>query len=226
MTSQLYLGDCLDIMRTMPDKSVDAVITDPPYGTQDLAGGYGRRQLHDKGDGLGATIQNDNDVRQIQSAYPHFGRLVADGFAAVFYAARKTPEFINATSADQWFGNIVWDKGAPGLGYHIRYSHEDIAIFKIGSPERPAKPIISVIRQSRIRGDHPHEKPIEVITKLIEWVSEPGDTVLDPFMGSGTTGVACAQTGRNFIGIEIDPTYFAIAQRRIHDAEQQPLLFA
>ena len=53
-----------------------------------------------------------------------------------------------------------------------------------------------------------------------------GDTILDPFMGSGTTGVACAQTGRNFIGIEIDPGYFAIAEKRIHDAEQQPLLFA
>ena len=59
---------------------------------------------------------------------------------------------------------------------------------------------------------------------IVEWIE--GDTILDPFMGSGTTGVACAQTGRNFIGIEIDPGYFEIAQRRIHDAEQQPLLFA
>lgn len=60
---------------------------------------------------------------------------------------------------------------------------------------------------------------------IIEKYTNEGNTVLDPFMGSGSTGIACVQLNRNFIGIEIDPTYFAIAQKRIHDAEQQPLLF-
>jgi DNA modification methylase len=60
---------------------------------------------------------------------------------------------------------------------------------------------------------------------LTRWWSEPGETVLDPFMGSGTTGVACVKTGRNFIGIEIDPTYFAIAEKRIADAQLQMPLF-
>jgi DNA modification methylase len=71
---------------------------------------------------------------------------------------------------------------------------------------------------------HPTQKPIGLMKWCIERYTSAGDTVLDPFMGSGTTGVACVQTGRNFIGIEIDPTYFAIAERRIAEAQMQPRL--
>ena len=71
---------------------------------------------------------------------------------------------------------------------------------------------------------HPTQKPIELMSKIIQDFTKEGDTILDPFMGSGTTGVACVQTGRNFIGIEIDPTYFAIAERRIKEAQMQPTL--
>ena len=72
--------------------------------------------------------------------------------------------------------------------------------------------------------DHPCEKPLSVMKWALERFTNEGDTILDPFMGSGTTGVACVQTGRNFIGIEIDPTYFAIAERRIKEAQMQPRL--
>ena len=68
---------------------------------------------------------------------------------------------------------------------------------------------------------HPFEKPVSLIERLLRIYTNPGGLVLDPFMGSGTTGVACVQTGRNFIGIEIDPKYFAIAEKRIRDAQQQ-----
>ena len=74
-------------------------------------------------------------------------------------------------------------------------------------------------------GVHKWPKPIELMRFLVTRWTRPGDTVLDPFMGSGTTGVACVQTGRNFVGIELDPGYFAIAQRRIADAAAQPRLF-
>jgi hypothetical protein len=73
---------------------------------------------------------------------------------------------------------------------------------------------------------HPNEKPVSLLEKLVILCSHPGDLVLDPFMGSGTTGVACVRTGRRFIGVEIDPGYFAIAQRRIAEAQLQPALFA
>jgi len=73
---------------------------------------------------------------------------------------------------------------------------------------------------------HPGYTSEDITSRVIASFTNEGNTILDPFTGTGTTGVACAKTGRNFIGIEIDPTYFAIAERRIHDAEQQPLLFA
>jgi site-specific DNA-methyltransferase (adenine-specific) len=72
---------------------------------------------------------------------------------------------------------------------------------------------------------HPTVKPIKLMRYLCKLITPPGGTVLDPFMGSGTTGVACVQTGRNFIGCEIDPKYFAVAERRIKQAEQQPALW-
>ena len=72
---------------------------------------------------------------------------------------------------------------------------------------------------------HPNEKPIALMIKLIKLGTKPGDLVLDPFMGSGTTGVACIQTGRNFIGIEKDEGYFKIAEKRINDAKSQGILF-
>ena len=71
---------------------------------------------------------------------------------------------------------------------------------------------------------HPTPKPLDYMLKLIERITRLGDTILDPFMGSGTTGVACVKTGRNFIGIEIDPDYFAIAEKRIAEAQMQPRL--
>ena len=72
---------------------------------------------------------------------------------------------------------------------------------------------------------HKSQKPQALMAELVEKYTKPGDTILDPFMGSGTTGVACVQTGRNFIGIEIDAGYFEIAQRRIAEAQLQPRLF-
>ena len=88
--------------------------------------------------------------------------------------------------------------------------------------------VIDSVMNAQLNGDeyfnHPTQKPIKLIRKLIVRYTSPGDTILDPFMGSGTTGVACHLTGRNFIGIEIDETYFNIATRRIEDAQRQPLL--
>ena len=217
----LYLGDCLDVLRDLETGSVDAVVTDPPYGTHDLAGGYGRRRLWDTGNHEGRTIANDHDLSALAAAFPEFRRLVQDGWAAVFYAARRTPEFIGATSGEDWFGSLVWDKGAPGLGYHIRYAHEDVAVFRFGQPKRPDRALLSVIHCGGRRKEHPNEKPVEVMARIVEWASAPGGNILDPFMGSGTTGVACVQTGRRFVGVEIDPTYYAIAERRIAEARAQ-----
>ena len=215
----LYRGDCLTILPTLT--GVDAVVTDPPYGTQGLGEGYGRRQLHDPSGRIGAQIANDTDLSAIAAAFPLCLALVSNGWAFVFYAPRRTPQFAIATQAGEWFGGIVWDKGAPGLGYHIRYQHEDIAVFRVGEPTRPKDALLSIVRGAAMSEKHPHEKPPKILAPLVTWGTECGGTVLDPFMGSGTTGIACIRTGRRFIGIEIDPTHYATACRRIDDELQQ-----
>ena len=224
-TITLHCGDCRDVLPSLADGSVACCLTDPPYGTNfaggNVLGGYGRRQKW----GIDArTITNDTDLSMIADAYPHFQRIVQTGWSAVFFHPRMVPQFMAATSADEYFGMVVWDKKRAGLGYHIRYAHECIAIFRHGEPPRPKEPIMSVMSDWIDTVRHPHEKPVPVLCQLIEWMTKPGDTVFDPFMGVGSTGVACALTGRNFIGCELVPEYYEIACARIEGALRQPAL--
>lgn len=219
----LYLGDCREILPTL--ERVDAVVTDPPYGTQELGGGYGRRQLYDKGDGNGRTIANDTDLSTVSATFPLLLSACPRGWIMLFLHPRKTADFVTATGCREWFGSVVWDKTAPGLGYFIRYAHETIAIFQNGEAPRAQRPLISVVRAPSVAEIHPHEKPMPVMSALVDWGSQLGATVLDPFMGSGTTGAACAGPGRRFVGIEIDPTHFAAACARVEEAQRQMDMF-
>lgn len=118
---------------------------------------------------------------------------------------------------------VVWDKQNMALGWGFRNQHELIIHAANGKPEVYDRGTPNVLSYKRISSSdlHPTEKPIDLLAKLVEVVSSAGGTVIDPLMGSGTTGVACVQTGRNFIGVEIDPGYFEIAQRRIKEAQSQ-----
>ena len=124
----------------------------------------------------------------------------------IFFAGKMVPQFVEITK-NEWFGEIIWDKGMPGLGYHVRYAHDSIAVLKIGSPVRPINAIMSVIRHPAPGNHHIHEKPVPVLKKLIEWGCPQGGTVLDPFMGCGSTLRAAKDLGRKAIGIEIEPQY-------------------
>lgn len=208
----IYLGDCREILPALDP--VDLVLTDPPYGTEDLAGGYGRRQLHDIGDGKGKVIKGDKDLSLLKESFPLITNLQKEGWMFIFFAARKMPEIIDLFKKN-WFGEIIWDKKQPGLGYHIRYSHESIAVLRIGEPPRPVNALQSIIRGFAFHEKHPHEKPVKVLCPLIEWGSLPEQTILDPFMGSGTTLRAAKDLGRKAIGIEIEEKYCEIAARRM-----------
>lgn len=131
----------------------------------------------------------------------------------------------------QFFHSLVWDKKNPGLGLRYRRQHEMVMIaHKTGGRIRwnpDAGTVANIISQMPPRERlHPNEKPIELIERLVSIHTSEADTVCDPFMGSGTTGVACAKLGRKFIGIELEPKYFDIACRRIDEAYKQPRLFA
>ena len=196
----LYLGDCLEIMPILG--KVDAVVTDPPYGTEDICGGYSRS---------GATIRNDKDLSMLQGLM----RINPTDKYLIFYSPRMAPDCHNIYKAFHWDGQIIWDKKAPGLGRRLRYQHENIAVLGhsvlIGDT-------FSVLRYYRDAEAHPHQKPLALLSHLITIVS--ARTILDPFMGSGTTGVACVNLGRKFIGIEIEEKYFDIACKRIEKASR------
>jgi site-specific DNA-methyltransferase (adenine-specific) len=127
----------------------------------------------------------------------------------------------------EFFHSLVWDKKNPGLGQRYRRQHEMVMVaHKTGgrirwNEEVGKVPNILALMPPRER-QHPNEKPLRLIERLVGIHSLPGDVILDPFMGSGTTGVAAARLGRRFVGVEIEPGYFDIACRRISEALAQP----
>lgn len=215
MTVELHLGDCLEVMKSIPDKSIDAVITDPPYG-MNLATNYRERKR-------GALAQCHNFLPIVGDNKPFDPNWLLKYKTVLLFGANYYADKLPNKS-----GWLVWDK-LNGLESKRKFGFNDNSdceliwtnfdkasrIFRhrwMGAMKE------SESAESRV---HPTQKPIELMINLIEYATSEGDTILDPFMGSGTTGVACVQTGRNFIGIEIDPGYFAIAEKRIHDAQQQ-----
>ena len=129
-----------------------------------------------------------------------------------------------------FFHSVIWDKKNPGLGWRFRRRHEMVMVsHRTGgklawAEDGRAVPNIFEKMPPRDRV-HPNEKPEELPALFIELTTQPRDLVLDPFMGSGTTGVAALRAGRRFIGIELDPTHFDTACRRVAAAAAQPSLF-
>ena len=130
----------------------------------------------------------------------------------------------------QFFHSVIWVKKNPGLGMRYRRQHEMMLVaHKAGGRIRwneaaGTVPNILPLMPPRER-DHPNEKPLDLMKRIVGIHTVPGDVVLDPFMGSATTGVACVQMGRRFIGVESDPEHFATACRRIEEAYRQGDLF-
>jgi len=204
----LYCGDAREIVPTL--SLVDAVITDPPYGI-----------AHSSNHGAswaGTQIAGDTDTTVRDQIIAPFGNVAAFG-------SWKTPPIPNAR------GCLVFDKGpAFGMGdltFPWKGSFELIYVrgrlWSGARDEGVLRDHIQVSWESKGRS-HPHQKPVSLIEALLLKLPE-GAVILDPFMGSGTTGVACLNLGRKFIGIEIEPKYFDIACRRIEEAHRQPRLF-
>jgi site-specific DNA-methyltransferase (adenine-specific) len=207
-TVDLRLGDCLEVMKSIPSGSVDAVITDPPYGIG-IDGSDESVNSHN-----GWQIRKSYEWRNWDNNIPdkvYFDEIIRVGKNQIIFGAYYFNEFLPQGHK----GWIIWDKGQHGL----TMSDCEIIYSSLDKPTR----VITIHRSKLWAEDpqHPTQKPSLLLRKIIMGNTQPGDTILDPFMGSGTTGVACVQTGRNFIGIEIDPGYFKIAEKRIHDAQQQ-----
>lgn len=238
----LYNGDCLEIMKSIPDKSIDLVLCDLPYG----------------------VTQNKNDiVIPFQPLWEQYERVIKDNGAILLFC--QGTFYIDLVSSNRklFRYDLVWDKkltsgflnanrmplrqheqiavfykklptynpqftiGSPLHSKGINYKNKDIknqnyGQFKVtddlraGSTEKYPTSILSFAKPHPSVTKHRTEKPVELLEYLIRTYSNEGDTVMDNCMGSGSTGIACMNTNRNFIGIEIDKKYFDIASSRIN----------
>lgn len=231
----LYLGDALGIL---PDLGpVDCVLTDPPYcsGARTSAEVRGRQGMSRKEVWKSSPLANDRMtvtgfVWTMRAVAMLADRLLPEGASFLsFIDWRQYPTLYAALESSNYRIQtmVVWDKMDMALGNGFRNQHELIIHAAKGTPRVYDRGVPNVIRCKRISSsdNHPTEKPINLLSTLAEVVTESGQTILDPFMGSGSVGIAAASIGRRFIGIEIDPGYFEIACRRIRDIYAQGDLF-
>jgi len=236
---KLIQGDCLEEMKSIPDGSIDAIITDPPYGT---------------------TACKWDSIIPLEPMWEQLKRVIKPNGAIVLTASQPFTTTLIASNMKMFKYCWVWDKkkgGSPQLSkiQPIRVT-EDVAVFGIGKVtynpimterDKPRsrrknkgtvsettgnaftedkvythkypKNILEVSNASQKGKVHPTQKPVALMEYLIKTYTNEGDTVLDFTMGSGTTGVACKNLGRDFIGIELDKKYFKIAKNRIEGTQ-------
>jgi len=206
---QVFCGDSRSVLRQLPARSVDLVVTDPPYLCR-----YRDRD--------GRTIANDDNPQVILSVFEELARVMKPkSYCVSFYGWNAISVFGNAWARAGFtcVGHVVWVKPyAASKGHTARY-HESAFVLAKGYPPKPNNPLPDVLSWEYTGNrHHPTEKAVSVIEPLVRAFSKPGDTVLDPFAGSGSTAVAAALNERRTIGIELDSRYCEIACRRINGA--------
>jgi site-specific DNA-methyltransferase (adenine-specific) len=200
----LYLGDCLEVLPTLG--KVDAVVTDPPYGLGDRwQGGGGSKHTSWKFDPLEAMAWDGSTVEGVESLPDIASEVVIWG-----------GNYYRLPPARGW---LIWDKKQND---EWTTGQAELAWSNLDRPVRVYR-LAQCEQANEGPKFHPTQKPLSLMQWCLKWIT--GETILDPFMGSGTTGVACANLGRKFIGIEIEPKYFDIACKRIEIAYRQPRLF-
>ena len=216
-------GSSPEVLADLPDGCAAVVLTDPPFGTGTDAAAYGRPR-----EGRINAIANDRDLSQIERVAPLLARLLApEGVALVFCAPQRRRALENALEGNglEPIHSLPWDKGAPGISYRVRYAYEDVvlAVHPGFDPWGAREPIISPVRFPRIqKPEHPNEKPVGLLSRYLAWACPSGGLVLDPFSGIASCGVAAAGLGLDYIGAELDPQWWPIAERRIAEALNQP----
>lgn len=243
VTLSILCGDCIEAMKNMLNNSIDMILTDPPYCSGGTTARDRQAATSDKytareynGAHRFPDFAGDNMDQRAFTAFMRDALLRCremtkpGGVAAVFIDWRNLPALTDALQMAGWIwrGVVVWDKGrAHNQPGRFRQDCEYIVWGSNGKmpvnwePGQPALPGCYRIPGVPSRWkNHQTEKPVELLEKLLA-ICPIGGTVLDPFMGSGSMGVACANVGRKFIGIELIPEYYSTAERRISEAEMQ-----
>ena len=239
----LYLADCREVLASMPANSIDMVFTDPPYGHNNNDGDL----IQNREAALGQKISKKiaaarpimNDGKEahvlVQEVFPLLNTVIAPGCCCCCCCGGgPDPSFARwSLWIDEAIGfkqMVIWDKGPMGMGWHYRRSYETVLVAeKPGAAcrwfdtscqiENIIRPGYRGIKKIRPNADeHPTAKPWQLAAHFIQLHTQPGHVVLDPFMGAGSTAEAAIRLGRKFIGIELDPHWFAHSVERVRAA--------
>lgn len=246
---QLLNGDCLELMQNIPDKSIDMILCDLPYGT---------------------TACKWDTVIPFEPLWNQYKRIIKDNGAIVLFGSEPFSTLLRYSNLKMFKYDWIWNKKSAGNVLCAKYqplkTHEIVSVFSKGTnnyypifsrghadrtdekpktkrsdmfngiksgvfiPSKTNKPkdarypksIIEVSKQAtecaNSKSVHPTQKPVALLEYLVKTYTNEGETILDNCMGSGSTGVACVNTNRNFIGMELDENYFKIAEQRINEA--------
>ena len=227
MIYKIINKNCLDILKNIPDNSIDLIVTDPPYlttsrGSAGNSGGMLQKDINKKG-----KVFTYNNINCKEYA-PEFYRVLKDGSHC--YVMTNHINLIDMLNTFTNVGfhfikSLIWDKGNKIMGQYYMSQFEYILFFRKGKGKKinncGTSDILSIPnKKTKDKGGkniHDTEKPIELMEVLVNNSSQENELVLDPFMGVGSTGLACIKNNRNFIGIEIDENYFNIAKSRLEE---------
>lgn len=228
MSEYLYNRDCMEVMKSLPDESIDLVVTDVPYrttarGCAGNSGGMLQKEINKKG-----RVFNFNSIN-CSEYLPELFRVLKEGSHCYIMTNHlNLREMLNEAEKVglHFIKSLIWLKDNKIMGKWYMSQFEYILFFRKGK----AVPInccgtsdVLQVPNKKLKDRdginlHDTEKPVRLMEQLVLNSSKEGDFVMDPFMGIGSTGIACKKNGRNFIGIEIDPKYFYIAGERIKNA--------
>ena len=222
---KLINGNCLDTLKNIPNESIDLIVTDPPYpttsrGNAGNSGGMLQKDINKKG-----KVFTYNNINCKEYA-PEFYRLLKDGSHCYVMTNHINLIDMLNTFTDVGFHfikSLIWNKGNKIMGQYYMSQYEYILFFRKGKGKKinncGTSDILSISNKKTKDKDgkniHDTEKPVELMEVLVNNSSQENELVLDPFMGVGSTGIACIKNNRNFIGIEIDENYFTIAKERM-----------
>ena len=225
---KLINGGCMEYMRTLEDESIDLIVTDPPYPTTSRghagnSGGMLQKEINKKG-----KVFEHNNIDCTEYA-PEFYRVLKDGsHCYVMTNHINLIKMLNVFTdcGFHFIKSLIWNKGNKIMGQYYMSQFEYILFFRKGYGKKinncGTADILSVpnkkTKDTNGKNIHDTEKPVELMKILIENSTQKGDIVLDPFVGVGATALACIESERNYIGIELDEGYFNIAKKRIDEA--------
>jgi site-specific DNA-methyltransferase (adenine-specific) len=218
----LHQGDAVCWLRGLPDASVDLIVTDPPYESLEKhrAIGTTTRLKHSKASSNDWFDIFPND--RFHELFVELYRVLKKNSHFYLYCDNETM-FVAKPIAEsvgfRFWKPLVWDKMKIGMGYHYRARYEFILFFEKGKRKLNNLGVADIIQVPRIYRGYPTEKPVEVSEVLISQSTEPNEIVIDPFMGSGSTGIASVKLGRHFIGNDIGSEALKVTRERLQDLQ-------